>query len=130
MAETTDIGWAIRRVDLFKLISETPMLLTKRPQNISKMLPADWGNGYANVCSESAWRTRRPIACAGRSSPPSPPPCAAPTKKELKAPLSIVIDRHKGKGEEIGLLIDFSDASVAEEMVHAILMERHRAELH
>jgi len=120
MAETTDIGWAIRRVDLFKLISETPMLLTHKAA-------ADWGNGYANVCSESAWRTRRPIACAGRSPPPSPPSFAAPTKK---AALSIVIDRHKGKGEEKGLLIDFSDASVAEEMVHAILMERHRAQLH
>jgi protein gp37 len=23
--------------------------LTKRPQNIVKMLPADWGDGYANV---------------------------------------------------------------------------------
>ena len=25
------------------------LLLTKRPQNIRKMLPTDWGNGYANV---------------------------------------------------------------------------------
>lgn len=25
------------------------LLLTKRPQNISKMLPVDWGNGYQNV---------------------------------------------------------------------------------
>jgi protein gp37 len=41
------------RTDLFKQIRETPnldwQLLTKRPQNISKMLPPDWGNGYPNV---------------------------------------------------------------------------------
>jgi protein gp37 len=41
------------RADLFRLIRETPELdwqvLTKRPQNIAKMLPADWGDGYANV---------------------------------------------------------------------------------
>lgn len=42
------------RLDLFKLIKATPrldwQLLTKRPQNIRKMLPNDWGaEGYANV---------------------------------------------------------------------------------
>ena len=41
------------RADLFRLIRETPaldwQLLTKRPQNIAKMLPADWGRGYPNV---------------------------------------------------------------------------------
>jgi protein gp37 len=41
------------RADLFGLIRETPeldwQLLTKRPQNIGKMLPADWGDGYANA---------------------------------------------------------------------------------
>jgi protein gp37 len=41
------------RADLFGLIRQTPqldwLLLTKRPQNIVKMLPADWGTGYANV---------------------------------------------------------------------------------
>jgi protein gp37 len=41
------------RDDLFGLIRQTPqldwLLLTKRPQNIAKMLPGDWGNGYANV---------------------------------------------------------------------------------
>ncbi|WP_404934262.1 phage Gp37/Gp68 family protein [Nitratireductor sp. L15S-10] len=42
------------RSDLFDLIRATPsldwQLLTKRPQNISKMLPADWGpDGYRNV---------------------------------------------------------------------------------
>jgi protein gp37 len=38
---------------LWDLIRRTPnlawMLLTKRPENIKKYLPADWGTGYANV---------------------------------------------------------------------------------
>lgn len=38
---------------LWQLIRECPhldfLLLTKRPQNMRKMLPADWGNGYPNV---------------------------------------------------------------------------------
>jgi protein gp37 len=41
------------RSDLFRVIRETPkldwLLLTKRPQNIAKMLPTDWADGYANV---------------------------------------------------------------------------------
>ena len=41
------------RKDLFALIRECGrldwLLLTKRPQNISKMLPSDWGAGYPNV---------------------------------------------------------------------------------
>jgi protein gp37 len=41
------------RGDLFALIRKCPrldwLLLTKRPQNIKKMLPADWGRGYQNV---------------------------------------------------------------------------------
>ena len=42
------------RRDLFELIRATPaldwQLLTKRPQNIRKMLPRDWGDeGYPNV---------------------------------------------------------------------------------
>ena len=41
------------RDDLWSLIRTTPaldwLLLTKRPQNIAKMLPADWGAGYPNV---------------------------------------------------------------------------------
>lgn len=41
------------REDLFALIRECRrldwLLLTKRPQNIKKMLPKDWGNGYRNV---------------------------------------------------------------------------------
>jgi protein gp37 len=43
----------IWRVDLFELIRDCDqldwLLLTKRPQNIRKMLPTDWGTGYANV---------------------------------------------------------------------------------
>jgi protein gp37 len=45
-----DPAW---RVDLFKLICACDQidwqLLTKRPQNIRKMLPPDWGSGYPNV---------------------------------------------------------------------------------
>jgi protein gp37 len=41
------------RADLWRLIAATPdltwMLLTKRPQNIAGMLPADWGAGWRNV---------------------------------------------------------------------------------
>lgn len=42
------------RDDLWELINATPkldwLLLTKRPQNIKKMLPKDWGEiGYVNV---------------------------------------------------------------------------------
>ncbi|MDQ0316251.1 DUF5131 family protein [Amorphus orientalis] len=42
------------RLDLFELIRNTPdldwQLLTKRPQNIAKMLPSDWGaRGWPNV---------------------------------------------------------------------------------
>jgi protein gp37 len=57
------------RADLFQLIKETPeldwLLLTKRPQNIRKMLPRDWGDGWHNV-----WlgiTARRIIDSAGRS---------------------------------------------------------------
>jgi protein gp37 len=45
-----DPAW---RGDLFELIRVCDqldwLLLTKRPQNIRKMLPRDWGTGYANV---------------------------------------------------------------------------------
>lgn len=41
------------REDLFALIRKCDrldwLLLTKRPQNIARMLPRDWGNGYPNV---------------------------------------------------------------------------------
>jgi protein gp37 len=41
------------REDLFELIRHCDQidwqLLTKRPQNIKKMLPRDWGSGYPNV---------------------------------------------------------------------------------
>lgn len=41
------------RDELWALISATPnldwLLLTKRPENIKKFLPADWGEGYYNV---------------------------------------------------------------------------------
>lgn len=45
-----DPAW---RADLWSLIRVTPalrwLLLTKRPQNIRKMLPPDWGTGWPNV---------------------------------------------------------------------------------
>jgi len=41
------------RADLWALIESTPnldwLLLTKRPQNIAAMLPANWGDGWPNV---------------------------------------------------------------------------------
>jgi protein gp37 len=41
------------REDLFALMRECSRLdwlvLTKRPQNLAKMLPSDWGDGYRNV---------------------------------------------------------------------------------
>lgn len=41
------------REDLWQLIRSTPnldwLLLTKRPQNIERYLPADWGEGWINV---------------------------------------------------------------------------------
>lgn len=41
------------RDELFKIIKETPnldwLLLTKRPENMVDLLPADWGKGYPNV---------------------------------------------------------------------------------
>lgn len=60
-----DPNW---RADLFSLIRVCDgldwQLLTKRPQNIRKMLPDDWGDGYTNVWlgttaeDESAYRQR------------------------------------------------------------------------
>lgn len=56
------------RDDLFATVRATPELdwlfLTKRPENICKMLPADWGDGYANVwlgttCEDQAAYDRR-----------------------------------------------------------------------
>jgi protein gp37 len=41
------------RSRLFRLIARTPhldwLLLTKRPENLARFLPADWGAGYPNV---------------------------------------------------------------------------------
>ena len=48
--KSIDPAW---RRELWALIRRTPrldwLLLTKRPQNIKKMLPADWGDGWPNV---------------------------------------------------------------------------------
>lgn len=41
------------RPDLFRMIADTQnldwLLLTKRPENVRRFLPSDWGNGYRNV---------------------------------------------------------------------------------
>jgi len=56
------------RSDLFEMIRECRrldwLLLTKRPQNIAKMLPADWDDGYRNVwlgitAEDQNWFDRR-----------------------------------------------------------------------
>jgi protein gp37 len=59
------------RADLFRLIRETPdlnwQILSKRPQNIVRMLPPDWGDGYRNVWlgitaeDEERYRQRWPV---------------------------------------------------------------------
>ena len=55
------------RPQLWQLIRETPwldwMLLTKRPENIERMLPADWGDGWEHVwlgvtVENQRWSTR------------------------------------------------------------------------
>jgi protein gp37 len=56
------------RADLFLLIKKCDhldwLLLTKRPQNIAKMLPRDWAHGYSNVwlgatAENQLWFNRR-----------------------------------------------------------------------
>lgn len=54
LADVFDNQWEREwRDDLWQLIRATPnldwQLLTKRPQNIAKMLPGDWGDGWPNV---------------------------------------------------------------------------------
>jgi protein gp37 len=54
LADVFDNQWQPEwRNDLWQLIIDTPnldwLLLTKRPQNIAKMLPTDWGNGWPHV---------------------------------------------------------------------------------
>jgi protein gp37 len=51
LADVFDNQWEPEwRADLWELIAATPnldwLLLTKRPQNIRKMLPADWADNY------------------------------------------------------------------------------------
>lgn len=62
------------RADLFKIIANTPnldwLILTKRPTNILKMLPDDWGEGYPNVwlgtsVENQHWADRRIPALLG-----------------------------------------------------------------
>ncbi len=45
-----DSSWRSELFDLIRRCDQLDwQLLTKRPQNIRKMLPPDWDNGYANV---------------------------------------------------------------------------------
>jgi protein gp37 len=45
-----DRAWRSELFSLIRICNRIDwLLLTKRPQNISKMLPSDWGDGYANV---------------------------------------------------------------------------------
>jgi protein gp37 len=61
-----DASW---RSDLFALIRRCRKLdwlvLTKRPENIEKMLPSDWGDGYSNVWLGTLPRIRRGSICGG-----------------------------------------------------------------
>jgi protein gp37 len=63
-----DAEW---RSDLFQLIAATPaldwLLLTKRPQNIEKMLPKSWPEGGCRMCGwEPRPKTRRASTSDGR----------------------------------------------------------------
>lgn len=53
------------RADVWALVRETPwldwQLLTKRPENIAAMLPADWGEGYPNVWLGTSIEDRRVV---------------------------------------------------------------------
>jgi protein gp37 len=59
------------RQDLFALIRACYeldwLMLTKRPQNIVKMLPSDWGRGYQNVWLGLQRRIRRTLTSDGKS---------------------------------------------------------------
>jgi protein gp37 len=54
------------RAELFELIRTTPnldwLLLTKRPQNVVRMLPKDWQSGYRNVWLGTTVENRREAA--------------------------------------------------------------------
>jgi len=75
LADVFDNQWLPEwRADLFATIRATPaldwQLLTKRPQNIARMLPPDWGTGYPNVWlgttteAEPYYRQRWPVLAA------------------------------------------------------------------
>jgi Protein of unknown function (DUF5131) len=65
------------RADLFRLIRDTPeldwQLLTKRPQNIVRKLPTDWGEAIPTPGSASQPKTPSTFGCAGRCSRASRP---------------------------------------------------------
>jgi protein gp37 len=57
------------RSDVFDLIRVTPwldwQLLTKRPENLIRMLPDDWGNGWPNVWLGASIEDNRVLERAG-----------------------------------------------------------------
>jgi protein gp37 len=59
------------RASLWSLIAATPhldwLLLTKRPQNIAKMLPPTWGNGWPNVWLGTSTENREEMLRRGAS---------------------------------------------------------------
>lgn len=72
LADVFDNQWEPEwRDDLWRLIAETPyldwLLLTKRPQNIEKMLPQFWRDGWENVWlgttteNQEEWDRRVPL---------------------------------------------------------------------
>ena len=66
---STTIALPGARDDLWKLIREAPdldwLLFTKRPENIRKMLPEDWGDGYPHVWLGTTARTKPASIGAG-----------------------------------------------------------------
>jgi protein gp37 len=59
------------RADLWALIRKCPdldwLMLTKRPQNIAKMLPPGWGDGYPNVWLGASTENREEMLRRGRA---------------------------------------------------------------
>lgn len=100
------------RDDLFQVIRECPsldwLLLTKRPQNIKKMLPKDWGDGYPNVWLgmtaedqeryDQRWRhlATAPAAIRFVSYEPAIGPLRIPAEKTL--PNWIIVGGESGSG--------------------------------
>lgn len=102
-AELADIfdnkAHPIWRSQFFDLVRETPqfdwLILTKRPENMARMLPSDWGSGYPNVWlgvtaeDQPHYDRRWPILAA------TPAPVRFISYEPALGPLSIA--RHEAK---------------------------------